>query len=333
MPMPSTSSKRILLMSAGAALALATAACTSSGPVGERVAGGAAGKKVTLITGVKSDPFYITMACAALAEARAKGLELTVEGSARWDVSVQRPLVDAVAAARPDGLMISPVDTDALTASLKQIQDSGTKIALVDTSVTDLSIGVSRISSDNEEGGRVAAKALARQMGEKGTAVVISVKPGISTTDARIRGFTEEMAGYPGITLLPTLYDNDESATADAQIRSTLAAHPDLGGVFAVNTHTGRGIAAGLEKAGRQGDVKVAAFDAEPEEIAALKAGTFDVLVAQDPAAIGAKAVDQLAAAFDGRPAAKLIGTSMVAITKEDMSDPRVGRYLYRSGC
>ncbi|MFC8761711.1 ABC transporter substrate-binding protein [Streptomyces sp. NPDC057193] len=331
--MSSTRSKRTLLIAVGAATALATAACSSSDADGDSVSGGVAGKKVTLVTGVKSDPFYITMACAAEARARAKGLELTVEGSAQWDVSVQRPLVDSVAASRPDGLMISPVDTEALTPSLKQIQASGTKIALVDTSVTDPSIGISRISSDNEEGGRVAAKALAQQMGEKGSAIVISVKPGISTTDARIKGFTEEMANYPGITLLPTLYDNDEPATAAAQIQSTLAAHPDLGGVFAGNTNTGKGVAAGLKQAGKQGDVKVAAFDAEPEEVAALKAGTLQVLVAQDPAAIGAKAVDQLAAAFDGKPPAKQVGTTMVAITKDNMNDPQVSKYFYRSGC
>ena len=111
-----------------------------------------------MITGVKSDPFYITMACAAQQEAKKRGVKLTVNGSAQWDVSVQRPIIDSVAAKHPDGLLISPVDTAALTPSLNQIQNAGTKVVLVDTTVTDDSIGVSRISSDNEAGGRAAAK-------------------------------------------------------------------------------------------------------------------------------------------------------------------------------
>ncbi|MCX5208409.1 ABC transporter substrate-binding protein [Kitasatospora sp. NBC_00240] len=327
-------SKRALFVAAGAALALTTtAACSSTGSGGGASTAAGGPKKVTLITGVKSDPFYITMACAAQAEAKAKGLDFTADGSAQWDVSVQRPLIDSVAASRPDGLLVSPVDVSALTPSLKQIQSSGTKIGLVDTSVTDPSIGITRISSDNEEGGKVAAKALAKEMGEKGSAIVISVKPGISTTDARIKGFTEEMANHPAITLLPTLYDNDQPATAASQIQSTLAAHPDLGGVFAGNTNTGQGIAAGLQQAGKQGTVKVAAFDAEPDEIAALKAGTLQVLVAQDPASIGTQAIDQLAAAFDGKPVQKQIGTTMVAITKDNMDDPQVIKYAYKSDC
>ncbi|MFJ3231978.1 ABC transporter substrate-binding protein [Streptomyces sp. NPDC086787] len=331
--MPNIRSRRRLSAAVCTVLALTGAAACGSSDDGGSGSAGAAHKKVRLVTGVKSDPFYITMSCAAQEEAKAKGMDFTTDGSAQWDVSVQRPLIDSVAAARPDGLLVSPVDTSALTPSLRQIQSSGTKIALVDTEVTDASIGITRVSSDNEKGGRVAADALAKLMNEKGSVIVISVKPGVSTTDARIKGFTEEMSKYPGIKVLPTLYDNDLPATAASQIQSTLAAHPDLGGVFAGNTNTGKGIATGLKQAGKQGAVKVAAFDAEPEEIEALKAGTLQVLVAQDPAGIGRQAVDQLAAAFEGKPVQKSVGTTMVAITKANMGDPSVSKYFYKSDC
>jgi len=314
------------MLAIGTALTVAATGCSSGssskGP-----------KSVRLITGVKSDPFYITMTCAAQTEAKAKGVKFTADGSAQWDVSVQRPLIDSVAAVKPDGLAVSPVDTSALTPSLKNIQAAGTKIALVDTSVTDPSVGITRISSDNEKGGQTAAQTLAQLMGDKGSVIVISVKPGISTTDARIKGFTEEMAKHPGIKVLPTLYDNDLPATAASQIQSTLAAHPDLGGVFAGNTNTGQGIATGLKQAHAEGRVKVAAFDAEPDEVAALKAGTLQVLVAQDPASIGTQAIDQLVDAFNGKKATAQIGTNMVAITKSNMDDPSVSKYFYKSAC
>ncbi|MBF9071554.1 ABC transporter substrate-binding protein [Streptacidiphilus fuscans] len=333
------------LIGCGAVLALvtATAACSSGsgssgsssgGSSGGTGANSGAGKTMELITGVKSDPFYITMSCAAQQEATRLGVKLTVDGSAQWDVSVQRPILDSVAATHPDGLLISPVDSTALTPSLQQIQGSGTKVVLVDTSVTDPTVGVSRISSDNEAGGRQAADALAQLMGDKGSAIVISVKPGVSTTDARIKGFTEEMqAKHPQITLLPVLYDNDLPATAASQIQSTLAAHPDLGGVFAGNTNTAQGISTGLQAAGKQGKVKVAAFDAEPDEVTALKNGTLDVLVAQNPAQIGTQGVDQALAAIQGKPVQSSIATTMVAITRSTMNDPSVSKYFYKSAC
>lgn len=332
--MPST---KLFLATGTAFLLLAAAGCGSSSSGGSGKGGTASGggkKSIELITGVKSDPFYITMTCAAQTEANKLGVSFKADGSAQWDVSVQRPIIDSVAATKPDALLISPVDTAALTPSLQQIQTTGTKIVLVDTSVTDPSIGISRISSDNEAGGRTAAKALAQLMGEKGSAIVISVKPGISTTDARIKGFTEEMQqNHPGITLLPVLYDDDLPATAASQIQATLAAHPDLGGVFAGNTNTGQGIATGLKAAGKQGAVKVAAFDAEPDEVQSLKDGTLQVLVAQDPGGIGTQAVDQAVAAFDGKPVTAQIGTTMVAITQANMGDPAVSKYFYKAGC
>lgn len=317
---------------AGCCAVLALTAATTAGCGGD--SGGSGSKSLDLITGVKSDPFYITMTCAAQQEAKKRGVKLTVNGSAQWDVAVQRPIIDSVAATHPGGLLISPVDTAALTPSLQQIQSAGTKVVLVDTEVTDTSIGVSRISSDNEAGGRTAAKALAQLMGDKGSAIVISVKPGVSTTDARIKGFTEEMkANHPAVSLLPVLYDNDLPATAASQIQSTLAAHPDLGGVFAGNTNTAQGIATGLQAAGKQGKVRVAAFDAEPDEITALTNGTLDVLVAQDPGAIGRQGVDQALAAIDKKKVTGRIGTDMVAITKANMDQPDVKKYFYQAAC
>lgn len=318
---------------AGCCAVLAVLA-TTAGCSSDNGSAGSGKKTIQLITGVKSDPFYITMACAAQAEAAKVGVDLKTNGSAQWDVAVQRPIIDSVAATHPDGLLISPVDSTALTPSLQQIQGAGTKVVLVDTSVTESSVGVSRISSDNEAGGKAAAKALAQLMGDKGSAIVISVKPGVSTTDARIKGFTEEMqSNHSAITLLPVLYDNDLPATAASQIQATLAAHPDLGGVFAGNTNTAQGVSTGLQAAGKQGKVRVAAFDAEPDEITALKNGTLDVLVAQDPGGIGTQGVDQALAAIQGKPVTAQIGTPMVAITKQNMTDPNVSKYFYKSSC
>jgi ribose transport system substrate-binding protein len=214
------------------------------------------------------------------------------------------------------------------------MQSGGTKIVLVDTSVTDASVGVSRISSDNAAGGKTAADALAKEMGDKGSAIVISVKPGISTTDARIKGFTDQIkASHSGITLLPVQYDNDDPAKAAQIVQSTIAAHPDLGGVFADNVKTAEGVAAGVNQAGKKGQIKISAFDAGPQQVQDLQNGTVQVLIAQDPASIGAQGVDQAVAAIQGKPVQKTIGTTLVAITPQNMTDPTVTKYFYKASC
>jgi len=318
----------LLLLPATACGKSGTSTGTGSG------SGNLSGKTVQLIVGVKDDPFYITMTCGAQAEAQKEGVKFSANGSAQWDVSQQRPIIDSVAATKPAGLLISPVDTDALTPDLKQLQDGGTKVVLVDTTVSDSSIGVSRISSDNEAGGKTAADALAKQMGDKGSAIVISVKPGVSTTDARIKGFQDQIkAAHPNITLLPVQYDNDDPAKAAQIVQSTVAAHPDLAGVFADNVKTAEGVAAGVNQAGKKGAIKISAFDAGPTQVQDLKNGTVQVLIAQDPAAIGVQGVQQAVAAIQGKPVQASIGTTLVAITADNMNDPNVSKYFYKGSC
>ena len=125
------------------AVLLAAGACGKSSSGGSSSGGGSgdlSSKTVQLIVGVKDDPFYITMICAAQAEAKKLGVKFQSDGSAQWDVSQQRPIINSVAATKPAGLLISPVDTEALTPDLKQMQSTGTKVVLVDTTVTDPSL-------------------------------------------------------------------------------------------------------------------------------------------------------------------------------------------------
>ena len=318
------------------AVLLAAAGCGGKSNSGSSSGGGndLSSKTVQLIVGVKDDPFYITMICGAQEEAKKQGVKFSSNGSAQWDVSQQRPIIDSVAATKPAALLISPVDTDALTPDLKQMQSAGTKVVLVDTTVSDSSIGVSRISSDNEAGGKTAADALAKEMGDKGSAIVISVKPGVSTTDARIKGFQDQIkAAHPNITLLPVQYDDDQPAKAAQIIQSTVAAHPDLAGVFADNVKTAEGVAAGVNQAGKKGQIKISAFDAGPQQVEDLKNGTVQVLIAQDPASIGVQGVQQAVAAIQGKSVQANIGTTLVAITQSNMTDPNVSKYFYKGSC
>jgi len=319
------------------AVLLAAGACGKSSSGGSSSGGGSgdlSSKTVQLIVGVKDDPFYITMICVAQEEAKKQGVKFSSNGSAQWDVSQQRPIIDSVAATKPAALLISPVDSDALSPDLKQMQSAGTKVVLVDTTVSDNAIGVSRISSDNEAGGKTAADALAKEMGDKGSAIVISVKPGVSTTDARIKGFQDQIkAAHPSITLLPVQYDNDDPAKAAQILQSTVAAHPDLAGVFADNVKTAEGVAAGVNQAGKKGAIKISAFDAGPQQVQDLKSGTVQVLIAQDPGNIGVQGVQQAVAAIQGKSVQASIGTTLVAITASNMNDPNVSKYFYKGSC
>jgi hypothetical protein len=73
---------------------------------------------------------------------------------------------------------VAPTDSAALDPDLLKVQHAGTKIIFEDTSSANSAIGLSRISSDNEAGGKLAADTLGKLLGGKGTVAVISVAKG-----------------------------------------------------------------------------------------------------------------------------------------------------------
>ena len=331
---------RVVSLTAVAVLGVGLAACSSSGgssgskSSGSSSSSGFTKKNLELVVGTKSDDFYITMECGAEAEPKKLGAKLTVNGPADFSVSEQAPILNSVAASKPDALMVAPTDAKALDPELQRIQTAGTKIVFVDTSSSDASLGVSRITSDNTGGGKIAADNLGQAVGGKGTVAVINVNPGISTTDARIAGFNAEMkAKYPNVKVLGVQYDNDSSATAASQVASDIAAHPDLNGVFATNVLSAQGAATGVQHAGKTGKVKVATFDAEPQQITFLKSNTIQLAVAQDPYAEGQDAVQQALNAANGKTVTKAIGTPLTAITQANVNSASVQKYIYKSSC
>ncbi|MFJ4654732.1 ABC transporter substrate-binding protein [Nocardia sp. NPDC088792] len=289
-------------------------------------------KNLVLIPGVANEPFYISMQCGAQDEAKTLGYTLDTQAPTQFDASLQTPIVTGVIASKPGAILIAPTHATAMVAPIKQAKDAGIKVIEVDTALDDTSIALSSISSDNVKGGQLAAQTLSKLVGGKGSVLVINTKAGTSTTDQRAQGFENELKqNDPGMTSLGVQYNNNEAAQAASIVTATLAAHPDLAGIFATNLSSAEGAATGLRNAGKLGQVKVVGFDASPTQIQDLKQGTVQALIAQNPAAIGKDGVDQAAAALEGKPVTRNISTDMIAITQDNMASNE--QYFYKSKC
>src|SRR3954467_1779966 len=204
---------------------------------------------MTLIAGVKGDQFYITMNCGAQAKAKQLGVNLNFQGPDQFDPSLQTPIVNAVAAKKPDAVLIAPTDTKAMFAPINQLAQNGSKVVLVDTTLDQADVAQSQIASDNLGGGKAAADTLAKLIGGKGKVFVNNVNPGISTTDLRAKGFQEE-AKKLGLTYIGQQFNGDDPAKAASIVNAILAKNPDLKGIFATNLFGAEGSATALRQSG-----------------------------------------------------------------------------------
>jgi ribose transport system substrate-binding protein len=324
----------VTTLSAGALL-LATAACgssSSSGAGGGGGGGGGGGKSITLIAGIIGDPFYQTMRCGAQAEAKQLGVKFTYVGPKSFTAADQIPIVSSTTAAKPSAALIAPTDSKALIQPMEQMKSAGIKVVQVDTTVDDNSIAVSSVSTNNIQGGKVAAGSLGKLVGGTGSVLVVNTEPGVSTTDQRATGFNAEMkAKFPNVTVLPVQYDNDDPAKAASVVTNTLASHPNLDGLFAINVITAQGVATGLKQAGKASKVKVVGFDAGAQQVQQLKDGTVQALVAQEPYQIGVDGVEQAVNSLTGKSVTPHIGTPLFALTKDNLAAN--AKYEYKSTC
>jgi ribose transport system substrate-binding protein len=295
---------------------------------------------IALIPGLTADGFYVTMHKGAEAAAAAVGAQLIYQGAAEWNVSLQVPVLEAVIAKAPKAILIAPTDKQQLIQPLKKANDAGISVICVDTFIGngvfqtgagDADFPIAYVASDNVLGGRMAARALAKAIGEKGKVYVSNVKPGVSTTDQREEGFKDEMKKYSGISVLETQFNDDDANKAAAQFQAVLGRTPDLAGVFGANLFSAGGTANGAKQAGVTGKVKLAGFDAPESIVPQLKDGTFELTIAQHPAEIGYFGFMSAYAHVTGNPVPTAIGTGFTVMTGANIDDPNVSKYLYKS--
>jgi ribose transport system substrate-binding protein len=211
--------------------------------------------------------------------------------------------------------------------------NAGIKVVLVDTTLNNPAGAVSQISSDNTAGGADAFAAIKQLVPGGGPVLVVNTKPGISTTDERTSGFAAAAKADPKFTYAGVQYDQDTASLAAQVTLAALQKNPNIVGIFATNLFSAEGAATGIRQAGKSGKVKIVGFDAEPDEITALKQGTVQALIAQQPYVIGTNAVDQAMAALTGKPTTPKIGTKFTIITNANLSSAASQAAIYKTSC
>ncbi|HEY0755747.1 MAG TPA: ABC transporter substrate-binding protein [Ktedonobacteraceae bacterium] len=296
-----------------------------------------------LIVGVKGDPFYVTMQKGAQSMADKLGVKLLIDGPAQFSATLQAPIVDAYIAKKVDVIIIAACDKQAMIAPLQTANNAGIKVISVDTFIGDgnyasgpITFPLSYIGSDNVQGGMIAGQALIKAMGNKGGIYIENVTPGISTTDQRQQGCLQAIQASNGAaTLVGSNYDNDSAATASQQVSALLASSKgaQVNGIFGTNLFSAEGAAQAVKNANKQGQIKIANFDAPQEAITDLNNGAVDLVIAQKPADMGSTAVQYGVYALSGKTASiqKRVATSYVVIDKTNVNDPASQAAIYKS--
>lgn len=288
-------------------------------------------KSVALVLGVKGSPFYQALQCGAQAKAQELGLSLTVSAPDQFAADSQIPVVNAVTATAPAVAAIVPTDVQALVQPMRELSERGTQVITVDQTINDDHFVKTKVVTDNESGGKLAAEAMNELLGGQGKVLVITQPPGSAAQDARTKGFEEQLKTYAGIEYIGAQYQSDDPQKAAEIVTSTISAHPDLAGIFSTNDQGAIGAITGLRQAGAAGRIKVVAYDAATAEVNALKNGTIHALIAQNPKQEGEAAMEAAAKLIKGETLPETTLTEIVTIKGGE--NEKADQYEYVADC
>jgi ribose transport system substrate-binding protein len=232
---------------------------------------------------------------------------------------------------RVDGVCLAPNHSEALISVVEEAGDEGIPVVIFDSGLGEGAEFVSYVASDNRRGGQIAAQRLAEVMGEQGGVILLRYRAGSESTGERETGFLEEITKYPEIRMLSS--EQYGEATALSAMRTSndllLKYQDEVDGVFAVCEPNCHGLLQALEQSGLAGKVKFVAFDPSDILIQAMRDGSLDGIVIQDPVNIGYMAVKTMVAHLRGEEVEPRIATGEYVATAENMDTEQFQRLLY----
>ena len=179
-----------------------------------------------------------------LAGARKAGKDLGVNvpelgAQSESDISGQISILENAVSEKPAAIVISPTEFKALG---KPIDEAAKKTPIIGIdSAADSKAFTSFLTTDNVQGGRIAADGLAEGITAKygkaeGDVALITSLPGVGSLDQRAKGFKEELAAkYPGLKLVADKVADGQATTGLNIMTNLITANPNLRGVFASN--------------------------------------------------------------------------------------------------
>jgi ribose transport system substrate-binding protein len=314
----------------------ATAATTAGTTAGTTGGAAPAGMKIVYVPGLTGNPFYNTVACGAQKKADELGVDFTYQGAPEFDVAKQSAIVSALVGEKPDAIMISVTDPDAMIPPLQEAKDAGIDIIGIDGDLSDTSILSTNIQSDNHEGGGLAAKSLVEAVGEDvgGEVLGLSNNAGSPIGEQREKGFTDELAKHPKFKYLGTQFTNNQQSEAATIVSTTASSNANLVGVYTMATNNTEGAVTGLREADKTvDDVKIVGYDVSAPILAALEAGDITGLVVQYPYGAGQKGVETAVALANGKTVERNQKTDFVFATPANVASAEVQQFIYKLDC
>jgi ribose transport system substrate-binding protein len=215
-------------------------------------------------------------------------------------------------------LIVAPTGSAQVVPVLELAANRHIPVILVDSDAP-FAGKASYVGTDNRAGGALAARHIAKLVGQGAVALIHGV-PGNQSQDDRAAGFEAALRDAKGIQLVAKQPANSERSLGMTVMENILTAHPGLKAVFATNDQMALGAMEAVEARGLRGKIAIVGFDATQEAVRAIQEGQLSASVAQRPFEMGRRSVQAALAILDGKKIDPRIDTGTELVTSDNAS-------------
>ncbi len=295
---------------AGAALALVTQAASAQDA-----------KTFALVQINQQALFFNQMNQGAQEAADAIGANLLIF-NANNDPAAQNSAIETYITEGVDGIIVVAIDVNGIMPAVEQAEEAGIPVVAVDAILPE---GPQRaqIGVDNAEAGRDIGEFFVDYVGDDGAELGIVGALNSFIQNIRQQGFEGVVEEAEGVETVGVVDGQNVQDIALTAAENLITANPGLTAIYATGEPALLGAVAAVESQGRQDQVGIFGWDLTAQAIAGIDAGYVVAVVQQDPAGMGAAAVEALDTITDGGEVDAVISVPITIVTSENVDEFR----------
>lgn len=287
----------------------------------------AAGKSYTfgLVAKSQSNPVFQAARVGANDAAKDLGKKYGVEIKIDWrtpndeDAQKQAEAIEQLVLSGVHGIAVSCSDANKLTDAINGAIRNGVPVATFDSDAPQSKRFVT-FGVDDIQCGAQTMETLAKLMGGKGVVAILAGNQNAPNLQKRVQGARAAAKKFPGITIRDTYYHKETPQDAAAKVEEVMQAHPDITGWCMIG---GWPLFTDNALKWAPGSIKCVSVDALPPQLAYLRSGHVQVLLAQQVYEWGYRSVEHLVnkVHLKKNPSVLHDVSPLVPVTKENVDE------------
>ncbi|MFN3276838.1 MAG: substrate-binding domain-containing protein [Paracoccus hibiscisoli] len=277
------------------------------------------GKTFALVQINQQALFFNDMNRGAQEAADAAGATLLIF-NANNDPAAQNSAIETYIQEGVDGIAVVAIDVNGIMPAVQQAVDAGIPVVAIDAILPE-GPHSAQIGVDNAQAGADLAAVVNDALDEGSTLGIVGALNSF-IQNVRKDGFEEALDGAK-VTVAGTVDGQNVQDTALGAAENLMTANPALTAIYATGEPALLGAIAAVESQGRQADIAVYGWDLTAQAITGIEAGYVKAVIQQDPAGMGAAAVEALGTLSDGGSVEAEISVPVTIVTSENVDEFR----------